>query len=114
MPEMKLICDGCKATYDMKKTSEIPAHIFVIHCNWCPKCEDSAEDYWEQYWDDNEDGNNGTPLPTPVPDNQLCFPFIFDELEILTPSPTQPTPLHQTMGNPSTPVCPESRNHGAL
>lgn len=82
MSQMKLICEGCNETYDLPKTSEIPAHIFVIRCNWCPKCENTAQDYWEQWWDDDEDGNNGNPLPVPVPDNQLCLPFIFDEIGV--------------------------------
>ena len=52
-----------------------------MKCNWCPKCEDSANDYWQEWWDEN-DNDPANPKPLPVPDNQLTMPFIFDELGI--------------------------------
>jgi hypothetical protein len=82
MTNITLHCETCHTAHELPKTPEIPEHIFVLHCNWCPKCEDQAQDYYEEWWDDNDDGNNGNPVPQPVPDNQLCIPFIFDELQI--------------------------------
>lgn len=39
---------------------------------------------WRKWdWDRDDDGNWIEPPPPPVDDpNQLCFPFLFDELEI--------------------------------
>jgi len=82
MSRIKLHCETCNYVHDLEKTPELPAHVFFIHCNWCPLCEERAEDYYQEWWDDNEDGNNRKELPIPVPDNQLVMPFIFDELEI--------------------------------
>lgn len=75
-----MTCQGCGHIYDLKKTEEIPAHVFFMKCNWCPICEESAEDYWEEWWDENEDG--GVNPSYPIPDNQLCLPFIFDEIGV--------------------------------
>lgn len=82
MEQIRLHCDHCHTNYDCEKTPEIPAHVFVLRCNWCPKCEDEVNEVWEQWWDDNEDGNNGQPVPQPVSDNQLCMPFVLDEIGI--------------------------------
>lgn len=82
MQQIRLYCEGCNTTYNLDKTSELPAHVFFIRSNFCPKCEDTAQDYYTEWWDDSEEGNNGQPLPMPVPDNQLCLPFVFEELEI--------------------------------
>lgn len=76
---IQLTCEGCGKVHDLRKTDEIPAHVFFMRCNWCPCCEDTAEGYYEEWYDENESAEN---IPTPVPDNQLCMPFIFDELEI--------------------------------
>lgn len=51
-------------------------------CNWCPCCEDRAEDYYEEWYNPREEGGEAKLLPTDVPDNQLCFPFIMDEIGI--------------------------------
>lgn len=83
MPQEKisLKCETCGETHILNKTPELPAHVFNLKCNWCIKCEDRAEDYYYEWWDDNE--NDGKePMPDP-PDNQLCLPFIFDEIGVL-------------------------------
>jgi hypothetical protein len=76
---IQMTCEGCGKVYDLTKTEEIPAHVFLMRCNWCPNCEDKAEDYYEEWYDENESSEE---QPPPIPDNQLCLPFIFDELEI--------------------------------
>ena len=65
----------------MPKTEEIPAHVFFMRCNWCPLCEDQAKDYYKEWWDEDED-NPDKPKPIPVGDNQLCLPFIMDEIGV--------------------------------
>jgi hypothetical protein len=77
---IKLTCECCNTVHDLNKTPELPAHVFFMRCNFCPSCEDRATDYYEEWWDEEE--NNPVKQPIPVPDNQLCFPFIFDELNI--------------------------------
>ncbi len=79
MKQIKLTCENCNEVWDLIKTPELPEHVFFMRCNWCPKCEDTATDYYEEWWDENENGDN---VPTPVPDNQLCMPFIFEEIGI--------------------------------
>jgi hypothetical protein len=85
-----LTCQTCQKVYELEKTSEIPAHVFTMKCNWCPVCEDTADDYYEEWWDekDNEKPENA---PIPVPDNQLCFPFIMEELGINEVKPSLQT-----------------------
>lgn len=82
MERIQLTCETCKKVYDLEKTEELPAHVFFMRCNWCPECEDQAQDYYYEWYDENE--NDGTPPPPPVPDNQLCMPFIMDEIGIPT------------------------------
>lgn len=81
MDRIKLTCETCNHIWDLPKTEEIPLLVFNMHCNWCPKCEDRAQDYYQEWWDEDE---NGDPELKPVPiddPNQLCLPFIFEELE---------------------------------
>lgn len=89
MQQIRLTCEHCRTVHDLRKTPELPAHVFVMRCNWCPHCEGQVDDYYSEWWDDDEDGNKGNPVPQPVPDNQLCMPFIMDEIGI-TPEHTQP------------------------
>lgn len=84
MERIQLTCEWCSKVYDLKKTEEIPKHVFFMKCNWCPACEDTADDYYNEWWD--EDDNDGKEQPTPVPDNQLCMPFLFDEIGIKEPT----------------------------
>lgn len=51
---MKVICDNCKESYKMPRTSEIPSNINIIHCNWCPNCEDEVDEVYEEKWDEKE------------------------------------------------------------
>lgn len=81
---IRLKCETCYHIWDLPRTNELPEHIFFMHCNWCPKCEDQAQTPYEEWWEDNENGDNYNP-PIPVCDNQLTMPFIFDELEINKP-----------------------------
>lgn len=78
---IQMTCECCSKVYDLQKTEEIPDHVFLMRCNFCIECDfnDKMTDYYDEWWDDNE---NPLERPTPVPDNQLCMPFIFDELEI--------------------------------
>lgn len=80
MPSINITCDTCGMAHEVSRTHEIPDNVISIGCNWCPACEDKANDYYEEWYNYNEDGSNE--LPAPIPDNQLCLPFIFDELEI--------------------------------
>lgn len=79
MERIKLTCETCHTTHDLEKTEEIPEHVIFMRCNWCPCCEDQADDYYKEWWDDE---NNPKSYPIPVPDNQLCMPFIFDEIGV--------------------------------
>lgn len=40
----------------IKKTNEIPAHIWKIRCNFCIECEfnDKMTDYYKEWWDEDE------------------------------------------------------------
>jgi hypothetical protein len=79
MDRISLTCETCGKVHDLRKTDEIPAHVFFMRCNWCIECEDQAQDYYNEWWEESENGDN---IPTPVPDNQLCMPFIFDEIGV--------------------------------
>jgi hypothetical protein len=81
MQQIQLTCEHCKKVYDLDKSSELPAHVFFLHCNFCPECEDSAKGYYEEWWDEDEN-NPDTHKPVPVGDNQLCMPFLFDEIGV--------------------------------
>jgi len=81
MERIKLTCETCHTVHDLQKTNELPAHVFFMRCNWCPNCEDQANDYYEEWWNEDED-NTDKPQPIPVGDNQLCMPFIFDEVGV--------------------------------
>lgn len=77
---IQLTCETCGKVHDLRKTKELPDHVFFMRCNWCIECEDRAKDYYEEWWD--EDENNPDTQPIPVSDNQLCLPFIFEEIGI--------------------------------
>lgn len=80
---INITCDGCKKTWEVERTSEIPDNVVSMGCNWCPACEDKATDYYEEWYNESDD-RDGQP-EIPVGDNQLCFPFIMDELGIGKP-----------------------------
>ena len=50
MKDIKLICEGCGAHHDLKKTSEIPDDINLLYSNWCIKCEDNALEPYEEWY----------------------------------------------------------------
>ena len=77
---IKMTCEGCNEVYDLRKTSEIPDHVFFMRCNWCPSCEINAKEDYEEWYDENESGEP----EQPTPDNQLCMPFLFEEIGIET------------------------------
>lgn len=81
MQTITMTCETCHKVYQLDKTNELPAHVFTMHCNWCPACEDQAVDYYEEWWDEDE---RDPDKPPPIPDdpNQLCLPFIFDEMGV--------------------------------
>ena len=81
MERIKLTCETCHKVHDLRKTDEIPAHVLFMRCNWCIECEDKAQDYYEEWWDEDEN-NPDKPQPIPVGDNQLCMPFIMDEIGV--------------------------------
>jgi hypothetical protein len=83
MSRISLTCEGCQRVHDLKKTKELPSHVFFMRCNFCPCCEDAATDYYHEWWDEDENDPD-KPQPIPVGDNQLVMPFIFDELNIKT------------------------------
>lgn len=76
-----LHCECCEKDWDLSRTPELPAHVWKMRCNFCLECDFAGKmtDYYREWWDDDE---NAEPMPTPVPDNQLCMPFIFNELNI--------------------------------
>lgn len=82
MTTINLTCDTCGKVHVVERTSEIPGYVIALACNWCPCCEDRAEGYWEQrYLPDEDDGEGNEPI-VPIPDNQLCLPFIMDEIGV--------------------------------
>lgn len=87
MGTINLTCETCGRVHEVTRTSEIPDWVISMGCNWCPLCEDRAEDYWEEWYNGNEYDPGNQP-PPPIPDNQLCLPFIFDEIGIPKPEPT--------------------------
>lgn len=83
MQQISLYCECCMKTWTLDKTPELPARVFNMRCSWCPSCEDRAEDYYQEWWDEKDNPEDGPVAP--VPDNQLCMPFIFDEIGIPQP-----------------------------
>lgn len=77
---IQLKCECCGETHDLKKSEEIPTHVFFMHCNFCLWCEDKMTDYYHEWWDDNENPESGPPIPEDP--NQLCFPFILEEIGV--------------------------------
>jgi len=77
MEKINITCDTCHVTHEVNRTSEIPSNVVSLYCNWCPDCEDKATEYYEERYNTNDGDNN---IPDPVPDNQLCLPFILDEI----------------------------------
>ncbi len=92
MERINLTCETCGIVHDLRKTDEIPKHVFFMRCNWCPDCEDQAKDYYQEWWDENE---NSEPQPIPVGDNQLCMPFILDEIGVPDSTPELLNPLNK-------------------
>lgn len=79
MKQITLNCESCQKVWHLDKTPEIPEHVFLMKCNWCPNCEDTAEDYYNEWWD--EDDNDGSKEQIPVdPINQLVMPFELDRI----------------------------------
>lgn len=85
MNKINLYCEGCNTTIEVNRTSEIPDWVISLRCNWCPSCEDSADEYWEEWYYPDREGGDLIEIPEPIPDNQLCLPFIFDEIEVNKP-----------------------------
>lgn len=86
MSRINIICETCGKTHDVPRTNEIPDWVISLGCNWCPCCEERANDYYEEwYLPKNEDDDEPEP-PQPIPDNQLCMPFIFDEIGVPQPA----------------------------
>lgn len=83
MERIQLTCECCNKVWDLSKTNEIPAHIFFMRCNFCIECDFNGKmtDYYEEWWNEDDNDPSG-PNFNPVPDNQLCLPFIFDEIGI--------------------------------
>jgi len=50
MKHIKIYCRGCKASYWVERTKEIPVKAIVMACNWCPVCEDMAVDYYKEWY----------------------------------------------------------------
>lgn len=42
-------CRKCNTVNEIKKTNEIAKHVHHLECNWCPKCNPSANDYYEEF-----------------------------------------------------------------
>ena len=82
LPRINITCETCAKTHDVPRTNEIPSWVISMGCNWCPCCEYRAEDYYEEWYLPENEGDEPPP-PTPTDDpNQLCMPFIFDEIGI--------------------------------
>jgi len=73
MESIKMICETCNNVYSLRKTDEIPEHVFLMRCNWCGECEDKAQDYYDEWW--NEWENTPETMQTPYNPNQLVLPF---------------------------------------
>jgi len=78
MARINITCDTCHETHEVTRTNEIPKTAISMGCNWCPDCEDKAEDYYTEWYNYNdEDDQDKEP---PIDPNQLCMPFILDEI----------------------------------
>ncbi len=88
MERINLTCECCHRVWDLEKTSEIPSYVFFMRCNFCIDCDLAGrmDAHYEEWWDEDENSPD-KPTPIPVGENQLCFPFIFDEIGVpkLTP-----------------------------
>lgn len=82
MERIKLTCGCCGKVWDLRKTNELSAHVFSLRCNYCPDCQEAnrMEDYYNEWWDESENDPHDQPIP--VGDNQLCLPFLFEEIGI--------------------------------
>lgn len=81
MERLQLTCEHCNHVHRLRKTSELPSHVFFMRCNWCILCEDEATEDYNEWWDE-EENNPDKPVPITVGDNQLCMPFIMDEIVV--------------------------------
>lgn len=52
---IKMLCKGCGKVHDLPRTDEIPDHILVMACNFCPSCEDNPDDCYEEWPIDESD-----------------------------------------------------------
>jgi len=82
MKQITLNCQGCDTIHVLDKTPEIPADVFFMKCNWCPHCADTAQGYYEEWWDEDDNEVKAKTI-TPDPVNQLCMPFIIDEMGVV-------------------------------
>lgn len=77
MERINITCQHCLKVYSSAREPEIPPHVLSLGCNWCPSCEGQVDDYYEEWYNEDEGGKD----PIPEPNNQLVFPFIFQEIE---------------------------------
>jgi len=79
METIPITCDGCHTTHQVTRDSTAPKNAISMGCNWCPICGDQAEDIYDEWYNENDgDGDNEKDIP--VDPNQLCMPFIIDEI----------------------------------
>ncbi len=76
MKTIKINCEQCNETHKVERTPEIPDSAISMGCNWCPCCE--ANDYYNE-WYNESDKNDNNEIISDDP-NQLCMPFIIDEI----------------------------------
>ncbi len=89
MNTINIQCETCHKIHEVTRTNEIPDWVISMGCNWCPLCEDRAKDYYEEWYNPDREGGDSKPIPDPVPDNQLCFPFLFEEMGIKEIKPVE-------------------------
>jgi len=74
MATIKINCD-CGHSHEVRRDSDAPENAISMGCNWCPKCEDTADSYYEEWYNLSEDGENESDDP-----NQLMMFSIVDDI----------------------------------
>ncbi len=79
MNTIKITCETCGKIHEVRRTNEIPNNVISLGCNWCPDCESKADAYYEEWYNYQDEADDIIP-DSEIPNNQLCLPFILDEI----------------------------------
>ncbi|SNR34694.1 hypothetical protein [Lutibacter flavus] len=57
--KIKINCD-CGISHEVNRDNEAPKTAISMGCNWCPKCEDTANEYYREWYNYTDDGDSNT------------------------------------------------------